>query len=285
MLLALSFSVDLRSNGYFVAGANPRDLQVEVRGPGGRENAKLVGTSDGTLRLEVEREGRGGWRELWIESTSDGRFDDRYYLPASDTASRDEALRKRLVGRKIWVFGTREWTETFPDPQESLTVVDVRRRSPLLTTLAGPAFFIGTDWTSEPFHAWNPLVIELKLPRPRTPGEPFYDAAHPETAWLLVADPWQLWREASLVPPTGLLRRESKRVQDAFRRREVVTGMPRGLVRRLLGDPSLNVEESKTMRSRNWVWSGPAPDTYIVRFDLNGRVAFNGIDPDSPRRP
>ena len=90
---------------------------------------------------------------------------------------------------------------------------------------------------------------------------------------LHISDPKDIWRYMTTAPPTGLSAGESGHIKRAFHKWEVIPGMSRSLVVRLLGFPNKDYRSyAEIVAGRRWSYDLATPFSYDVDFDASGRV-------------
>jgi hypothetical protein len=246
-----------------------------------------------------------------------GPFPERIYLPASGAADDLAAVRKKWLGKKVWVMGaaanTGPESSAQPelwDPRDPAVIVGIARLHTPIVELGGPPCWPALgDEGAFPIVVQNPLKITLKLPRIKVrhvtegvgragpffvpalaedPGSGMFKFAAdapigpaPQTGWILAADDWHLGMMVTAESPLAILKLSSPEIRKAFSERRVVKGMPRELVARLLGYPSYDKSISELNKDRGWIYMGMSTISYDVGFNKD-KVNFSGLDGELP---
>lgn len=236
---------------------------------------------------------------------------ETFYVPkqAIDLA----ALRSRWVGRKVWILGAGAYIGTDYDdrkqevwsPMQPAVIEDVM---PSQLDWANVGF--SPEWNgggTAGFDCYHPLMVRFKLPAMAVhrwpsgvgPTGPDYVPPMPgvhreveaitlparipsRSGWALVSDEAEMSRLLRLTSPGSVLQTCSPAIRDAFRRRQVVRGMPQELVVRLIGYPALDRSPEEFKRDRNWIYQAFAPLTYELHFDSKHRVREASMVGDLP---
>ena len=226
----------------------------------------------------------------------------------------ESSFADKWVGRKVWPLGASAFrddgeTESW-DPRTPVAIVSIRPIKGKLANEAPTSAQWPIDWGPRSVETPLQWRVRFRLPSIRVRRHPigvglqgplfsppfrkddegqvlFSPAPSPpgpaaKEAWIEVAGERHLARVVSQVSPDELLRKEPARIRDAFAHREVVKGMPRPLVARLLGDPQPGEPFATTWSSPSWQYYGMTPFSYMVVFDRRGRVRSSEVIGDLP---
>jgi hypothetical protein len=299
------FQIEVRE-GERTEPEEPSFAKVVVKGPDGDEPVHLTkmppmgGGEDGPARIDVDRSPRAGWRTMSVDITKvpsakclgGAKETYRYYLPAQDSAASDDVLRKKWIGKPVWLLGSSVWQRDknlMWDPREAVTIVDIKRiPGPILSSCGYPVWNAFDGWNGGSFLCGGALNVTVRSPRNAWTAlavgptantvdtKDRHRAAEPATGGIWLADGWQIERVFRITSPAEILRGESAKVRKAFANRELVNGMPRSLAAYLVGDPEPSSPVGEVWRRKIWEWIGTAPFTFVVAFDQAGRISDFG---------
>jgi hypothetical protein len=199
------------------------------------------------------------------------------------------------VGKQVWVFGASAFADQpFAwDPGKPVAITKIRRLSADWAQMGVPA------WSWWPLGELTKNGFEATIQLPAEKGRyaiNFQEGSLPNiegfskepivphealTGTFNFPNQQGFSRYASFDSPEKDLRASSKRVRTAFADRKVVVGMPKTLVVRLMGYPSLD-SISALWKQRHWSYGGPAPYEYAIEFDTKNRVKTCGIEGTLP---
>lgn len=279
--------------------------RVSVQGPDGPESAHLATKpplpkwASLPARVVIERSPKAGWRTVIADISSAVRANFpagakttiRFYLPAVHSEQYDAQLRKKGIGKKVWVLGAAAYAKDtlMWNPREPVTILDINRvAGPVQEGAANPVWSGEEGWHGGSFLTSGYLRVKIRTPKHpsavqrmmmnvnEADGRNLHRLSSPAEAYIDFADGWHLERATRVNSPEAALRNETKRIRAAFEKRTIVQGMPRTLVAFLLGDPYPYEPMAKVWKQRTWDWPGMTPFGYAVWFDSKGRVKSFG---------
>ncbi len=268
------------------------------------------------LPLKFDRGGTaGGWNELDADLsiaiqtggkpyTVLGYEPYRLYLGPDPSVDDLSALRKKWVGKTIWVIGSAAYGNGFSmfawNPMKPAKILSIQRSSGGIADLLPPPVWPLFDgWDPGQIKVSGPLTISIQVPAEKVRHEPSgvseygpefepQFSAHgtgntiafgvgnggpsPRKGSIVVSDEWQFPYFFTTSSPANTVSASSASVKKAFTNHMVIKGMPRELVARLIGYPSLEEPIGKQNKMRTWAYEGNAPVYYEVDLDSNGLV-------------
>lgn len=208
-------------------------------------------------------------------SPEDGVVRSRFYLAPN---SFSPEVRSRWLNKEVWPLGGAK--EAVWNPVLPATITSVEYLPAEWNVLGGSYGWSSYDgWGSRGFPAQGGLRFHLKLSQPGwtytgsigDAGPSWVPAlTGPTEVTVDAADEWHFGRMMTVRAPD--LTEVAAGVAAAFGKRQIVPGMPRGLVARILGYPRTDADVNEQSKATTWTYPGPTPFSYVVKFDAKGLV-------------
>ena len=216
----------------------------------------------------------------------------RLYFGAPEVAHHLVELRKRWVGKKVWINGgacygkdldeSIQWNFLKP---ATITSIDVNNRE--WSEVTDRAMWPSDQMRADPVTTCGSYRLGIAIPDDVWRTNNTYGAdgigyllnsSSPSAVerdrhgFLIFADGWMLKELVSEVSPLTAVRGQPAAVRKAFLSQKLCKKMPKHLVMRIVGPPSFEEPLSQIMRDDVWSIRDSTPFSFDMTFDHRGRL-------------